>query len=472
MWIAPTARSRVSRGNPLLTSGTWGRSSPRWSASAHPPWRRRSSARTTVPPAFAVGVLIASTWRSPQAVAAWRLNPAAANRLADKRCCCSRRSSPRCSCRCWPPCVARPPVRRPPAGGWWLGPPCAIRAVLRIGIAARHGVSKNPTLDPVQQRRPAAAMPLFNGGRRPGDGDRDQQPGRPANGRNGSGQRPVPVQRCASVETDAYDDQRDPLAARAQPHILAWCAAPTSAGGAPRAAPGGGTDDATARSTVPGDRGCSRGGTARLPSAGLHAVSLDGGRCSAELRYEASNDLRTDRLRPGDDRCPRPAPATRTAHRATALPATAARKNRPDPGMTASCSGADPATRASWNRGVSESQRKIAMRRHGCVLRLESSNDDPALRGKPVVVAGAARVRWMCAARPAKPGVRRCSAMLAVQRGAPVPGSRFYPGLRCAAVSRQVRGIFERHTNLIEPACWTGVWPTRRHGAEAGPGSA
>ena len=79
--------------------------------------------------------------------------------------------------------------------------------------------------------------------------------------------------------------------------------------------------------------------------------------------------------------------------------------------------------------------------------------DDPALRGKPVVVAWRGARSVVCAASyEARPyGVR--SAMPAVRAERVCPDAIFVPPdfVRYKAVSRQVRGIFERHTDLIEP---------------------
>ena len=79
--------------------------------------------------------------------------------------------------------------------------------------------------------------------------------------------------------------------------------------------------------------------------------------------------------------------------------------------------------------------------------------DDPSLRGKPVVVAWRGARSVVCAASYEARvfGVR--SAMPAVRAERLCPQAVFVPPdfLRYKAVSRQVRGIFERHTNLIEP---------------------
>ena len=79
--------------------------------------------------------------------------------------------------------------------------------------------------------------------------------------------------------------------------------------------------------------------------------------------------------------------------------------------------------------------------------------DDPAQRGRPVVVAWRGARSVVCAAsyEARKFGVR--SAMPAVRAERLCPQAVFVPPdfVRYKAVSRQVRGIFERHTDLIEP---------------------
>src|SRR5438128_7392341 len=79
--------------------------------------------------------------------------------------------------------------------------------------------------------------------------------------------------------------------------------------------------------------------------------------------------------------------------------------------------------------------------------------DDPHLRGKPVVVAWRGNRSVVCAAsyEARKFGVR--SAMPAVRAEHLCPTAVFLPPdfLRYRAVSRQVREIFKRHTDLIEP---------------------
>jgi DNA polymerase-4 len=79
--------------------------------------------------------------------------------------------------------------------------------------------------------------------------------------------------------------------------------------------------------------------------------------------------------------------------------------------------------------------------------------DDPALRGKPVVVAWRGARSVVCAAsyEARKYGVR--SAMPAVRAERLCPDAIFVPPdfTRYKAVSRQVRDIFQRHTDLVEP---------------------
>ena len=79
--------------------------------------------------------------------------------------------------------------------------------------------------------------------------------------------------------------------------------------------------------------------------------------------------------------------------------------------------------------------------------------DDPSLRGRPVVVAWRGNRSVVCAAsyEARKFGVR--SAMPAVRAERLCPQAVFVPPDfgRYKAVSRQVREIFERHTDLVEP---------------------
>jgi DNA polymerase IV len=79
--------------------------------------------------------------------------------------------------------------------------------------------------------------------------------------------------------------------------------------------------------------------------------------------------------------------------------------------------------------------------------------DDPQLRGKPVIVAWRGNRSVVCAAsyEARRFGVR--SAMPAVRAERLCPEAIFVPPdfTRYRAVSRSVREIFNRHTDLIEP---------------------
>ncbi|MFC7301109.1 DNA polymerase IV [Cognatiluteimonas weifangensis] len=79
--------------------------------------------------------------------------------------------------------------------------------------------------------------------------------------------------------------------------------------------------------------------------------------------------------------------------------------------------------------------------------------DDPALRGRPVVVAWRGKRSVVCAAsyEARRFGVR--SAMPALRAERLCPQAVFVPPdfVRYKAVSRQVHAIFARHTDLIEP---------------------
>ncbi|MDZ3822539.1 MAG: DNA polymerase IV [Pseudoxanthomonas sp.] len=79
--------------------------------------------------------------------------------------------------------------------------------------------------------------------------------------------------------------------------------------------------------------------------------------------------------------------------------------------------------------------------------------DDPSLRGRPVVVAWRGPRSVVCAAsyEARKSGVR--SAMPALRAARLCPDAVFVPPDfgRYRAVSRQVREIFARHTDLVEP---------------------
>src|SRR5690349_4850175 len=79
--------------------------------------------------------------------------------------------------------------------------------------------------------------------------------------------------------------------------------------------------------------------------------------------------------------------------------------------------------------------------------------DDPKLHGTPVVVAWRGNRSVVCAAsyEARKFGVR--SAMPAVRAERLCPNATFLPPdfPRYREVSRQVREIFKRHTDLVEP---------------------
>jgi DNA polymerase-4 len=79
--------------------------------------------------------------------------------------------------------------------------------------------------------------------------------------------------------------------------------------------------------------------------------------------------------------------------------------------------------------------------------------DNPELRGKPVVVAWQAKRSVVCAASYEARAFGVRSAMPAGQAERLCPGAVFVPPdfTRYKAVSREVREIFKRHTDLIEP---------------------
>ena len=79
--------------------------------------------------------------------------------------------------------------------------------------------------------------------------------------------------------------------------------------------------------------------------------------------------------------------------------------------------------------------------------------DHPHLRGKPVVVAWQAKRSVVCAASYEARAFGVRSAMPAVQAERLCPGGIFVPPdfIRYKAVSWEVREIFKRHTDLIEP---------------------
>jgi DNA polymerase-4 len=79
--------------------------------------------------------------------------------------------------------------------------------------------------------------------------------------------------------------------------------------------------------------------------------------------------------------------------------------------------------------------------------------DDPQLRGKPMVVAWKGNRSVVCAASYEARAFGVRSAMPAVRAQRLCPEAVFVPPdfTRYRAVSHEVRGIFKRHTNLIEP---------------------
>jgi len=99
------------------------------------------------------------------------------------------------------------------------------------------------------------------------------------------------------------------------------------------------------------------------------------------------------------------------------------------------------------------SQRKIVHVDMDAFYCSVEQRDDPGLRGKPVVVAWRGARSVVCAAsyEARKFGVR--SAMPAIRAERLCPDAIFVPPdfVRYKAVSRQVREIFARHTELIEP---------------------
>src|SRR5579864_907148 len=79
--------------------------------------------------------------------------------------------------------------------------------------------------------------------------------------------------------------------------------------------------------------------------------------------------------------------------------------------------------------------------------------DKPDLRGKPVIVAWQAKRSVVCAASYEARAFGVHSAMPAVKAERLCPGAIFVPPdfTRYRAVSHDVREIFKRHTDLIEP---------------------
>ena len=104
-------------------------------------------------------------------------------------------------------------------------------------------------------------------------------------------------------------------------------------------------------------------------------------------------------------------------------------------------------------RGRSRVTRKIVHIDMDAFYASVEQRDDPALRGRPVVVAWRGARSVVCAAsyEARRYGVR--SAMPALRAERLCPEAVFVPPdfARYKAVSRQVREIFARHTDLIEP---------------------
>ncbi len=106
-----------------------------------------------------------------------------------------------------------------------------------------------------------------------------------------------------------------------------------------------------------------------------------------------------------------------------------------------------------WPRGHNAHVRKILHIDMDAFYASVEQRDDPELRGKPVVVAWRGARSVVCAAsyEARKFGVR--SAMPAVRAERLCPQAIFVPPdfVRYKAASKQIRDIFLRHTDLVEP---------------------
>ncbi len=107
----------------------------------------------------------------------------------------------------------------------------------------------------------------------------------------------------------------------------------------------------------------------------------------------------------------------------------------------------------SEDEAVSATKRKIVHVDMDAFYASVEQRDDPALRGRPVVVAWKGKRSVVCAAsyEARKFGVR--SAMPAITAERMCPQAIFVPPdfARYKAASRAAREIFQRHTDLIEP---------------------
>ena len=121
--------------------------------------------------------------------------------------------------------------------------------------------------------------------------------------------------------------------------------------------------------------------------------------------------------------------------------------------MPGSCRSGGDGSVTHGSDGMTTMLRKIVHVDMDAFYASVEQRDDPALRGRPVVVAWKGARSVVCAAsyEARKFGVH--SAMPALRAERLCPHAVFVPPdfVRYKAVSRQVRGIFTRHTDLIEP---------------------